>query len=104
MKTYKVTGRIYNEEPHYYAWDTHKESPVYDKVSEEQWYINADSLQEAKNWFYKNHPEAVQGGSIIRTDSDIPEFVMFAVPSVEYGYGNYETVENRANWAREQIA
>lgn len=103
MKRYKVTGRIYNEEPHYYAWDTNKEFPVYEKVSEEQWYIDADSLKNAKNWFYQNHPEYVQGGSISLTNSDIPEFVMFGVPSPEYGYGNFETVENRVNWAREQI-
>ena len=106
MRNYRVTGRIYNEEPHYYNWDSHKEFPVYDKVSEEQWVIQARSLKEAKNWFYQNHPEGVQGGSVQRildTPSQDPEFIMFAIPSPEYGYGNFETVENRIEWAREQI-
>lgn len=103
MRKYKITGYIYNETPRYYDWDINKISPVYDKVEERTWDIEAHSLQEAKIWFYRNYPEYVQGGCVIRTDIDGktgPEFCMFAIPSNEYGYGNYETVANRVKWVQ----
>ena len=99
MRQYKITGRIFSEEPHYYPWDRFHEFPVYDQVGEEVWAIHAGTLADAKRWFKNNHPDMVQGGSIIRIDSDAPEFCMFAVPSEEYGTGNFETQENRTAWA-----
>lgn len=100
MNKYEIVGKTYTEEPHYYDWDTSHEFPVYDQVSEEHWTIEAESLQEAVRWFKTNHPEQVQGGCVNRIDGGGTEFCMFAVPSREYGYGYFETVENRANWAR----
>ena len=107
MKKYKVSGALYGEDSRYYSWDAHREFPYYDRVSEDTWEIEAESLENAVTWFKKNHPDMVQGGSVSRileNEGDKPEFYMFAIPNAEYGYGNFETVENRIEWALGSVA
>ena len=106
MRKYRITGCLYNETPRYYDWDTNKTFAVYDTVEKKEWDIQAHSLLEAKVWFCRNYPEYVQGGNIQRikdTPSQDTEFIMFAIPSNEYGDGNYETVANRVRWAQREI-
>ena len=88
----KVYGRRYSEVARFYSWDDEKQFPHFDEEEERMWEIEADTLDDGEKWFAENHPDMYMGGSIVCENGD---FVCFAVPCLEYGNGNYETIAAR---------
>ena len=104
MKTYRVCGAKYNEEPRYYTWDADKKFPEYTVVNKQEWTIDADSLNDAEKWFIANYPDYFMGGSIQCITPNVCEFCMYAIPCCEYGTGNYETVAARIAFVRNRLS
>ena len=96
----KVIGRRYSETAKFYDWDTDKVFPYFEKEGEQTWEIEADTLQDGVQWLAENHPEMYMGGSVVCENGD---FTCFAVPCVEYGKGNYETIEARVAFAKADV-
>lgn len=86
MKTYKITGRIYDRTPYFYDWDKDKKVPYYKEIegSEKVWHIQANTIDEAKNWFRNNHKDYFKGSSIVCTDTY--SFIINAAP---HGYNAF---------------
>lgn len=101
---YTVSGKIYSDTATYYSWDSEKRWKNFNALdgTEQTWTIEASSLDEAERWFAKNHPERYMGGSIVSEDKQ--SFLLLAVPSIEYGIGNYESNTARINWVRAHFA
>lgn len=104
MKTYRVCGAKYNEEPKYNTWDTDKKFPEYTVVDEQEWTIDADSLKDAEKWFVANYPDYLMGGSIQCITPNVHEFCMYAIPCYGYGAGNYETVAARIAFVQNRLS
>lgn len=97
----KVIGRKYSEKATYYNWDKEREFPKYEKLADETWEIEASSLFAGKKWLAENHPDMFMGGNVICENGD---FACLAVPCEEYGKGNYETIEARVAWVKNNEA
>ena len=95
----KIYGTRYSEIPKYYDWDKEKIYDYYDSVAEEKWEIEADTLTDGEKWLAKNHPDMYMGGAVSCENGD---FACLAVPCLEYGKGNYETIQARINWVKTQ--
>lgn len=105
-----VNGSRYSEEPQYYPWDDKKMYPYYDCVEEQEWTLTPrflaaitgkkPSLDAAEAWLISEHPDYYMGASI-RQDCRSGDFLMCAVPCLDYGEGNYETIEARRNYVSE---
>ena len=96
----KIHGTRYSETPKYYSWDDKKRYKYYDSVSEETWEIEADTLREGEKWLAENHPDMYMGGAVACENGD---FALLAVPSLEYGEGNYETIQARVAWVKNYV-
>ena len=92
-----VYGRRYSETAKYYSWDVNKEFPNFEKVDEQVWEIEAETLRDGERWLAENHPDMYMGGNIVCENGD---FACLAVPCGEYGEGNYETIEARVDCIR----
>ena len=88
----KIIGRKYSEEANYYSWDPQKQFPYFEKVGEQVWEIEAETLRDGERWLAENHPDMYMGGNVICENGD---FACLAVPCEEYGKGNYETIADR---------
>lgn len=93
----KVIGRKFSEEANYPAWDSKKEFPHYEILEEQTWEIEADKLHDGEKWLADNHPEMYMGGNVVCENGD---FACFAVPGIEYGKGNFETIQARVACVR----
>lgn len=96
----KITGRQYSEEARYAEWDSEKEFPEFDKVAEQEWEIEVDSLEKAETWLANNHPDKYMGSNISCENGD---FSAQAVPCNYYGKGNFETQSARIAWVRRRF-
>lgn len=98
MKTYEVRGSLYGETPNYYSWDVEKKFPYFSIEGKCVWSIQAETLEDAVKWLATNHPEYYMGAGVECKNTNEHEFYLTAVPSGEYGDGNYETIEARKNF------
>lgn len=99
--TITVQTTRYGEEATYYTWDKERKYKNYEPIEKHTFEVEAESVQEAEKWLANNHPELYMGAGI--TDHK-GNFIMTAVPSLEYGEGNYETTEARIAWVKQHIA
>ena len=93
----KVIGRKYSEVASYSFWDEEERFPNYEKVDEQTWEIEADTLRDGEKWLAENHPDMYMGGNVICENGD---FAMLAVPCMEYGKGNFETIAKRISYVQ----
>ena len=96
----EVIGRKYSEVAKYYDYDTDKRFPHYEKVDEQTWEIEGETLYDGEIWLAKNHPDMFMGGNVICENGD---FAMLAVPCEEYGKGNYETIADRIAYIKKEV-
>lgn len=92
-----IHGVRYSDIPKHYPWDDKKRYKYFDSIAEEKWEIEGNSLDEGEKWLAQNHPDMYMGGSIVCENGD---FSLLAVPSGEYGEGNYETTQARIAWVK----
>lgn len=95
-----IIGRRYSDVATYWDWDAAKRWPNYEKVEEQEWTVDVSSLKDGERWLAVNHPDMYMGGSVVMENGD---FMMMAVPCVEYGDGNYETEAARVACVKEVI-
>ena len=96
----KVIGRRWSENAIYSEWDTKKEFPRYELQGEQTWEIEADTLRGGEKWLAENHPDMYMGASIYCENGD---FLCTAVPCMEYGKGNYETMAARVAFVNDKV-
>ena len=96
----EVIGRKYADVATYYSYDTEKQFPHFEKVDEQTWEIEAETLYDGELWLAKNHPDMFMGGNVICENGD---FAMLAVPCGEYGKGNYETTADRIAYVKREV-
>lgn len=87
-----VIGRRYSENAQFYRWDDHKDFPHFEMVKEKTWEIEGETLEDGRKWLAKHHPDMYMGGNVICENGD---FACLAVPCIEYGRGNFETIAAR---------
>lgn len=104
MYKYRVIGTLYTSIPKYYSWDKDKTFPYFDKLEEKEWEVEAESAKDAIIWLMNNYPEYYMGGSAHCITVGRSEFYMTAVPCLEYGNGNYETVDNRVAYLKQVLS
>lgn len=95
-----IIGREFSNVPNYYEWDKEKRYDNYDMILEKKWEIEADTLREGEKWLAENHPDMYMGGAVTCENGD---FALLAVPSLEYGEGNYETIQARIAWVKNYV-
>lgn len=109
-KAFKVSARLYSEVAEYSAWDKEHEFPHYNKVAgtERKFDLEnatlkngakVDSLETAEMWMIENHPDYLQGCSIVEKVDRNADFLMKAVPCGEYSDGYFENYRNRRLYA-----
>lgn len=96
----EVIGRKYADVATYYTWDTEKKWKNFEKVEEQTWEIEGETLYDGEMWLAENHPDMFMGGNVICENGD---FAMLAVPCEEYGKGNYETTKARVAYVKAEF-
>ena len=93
----KIYGRLYGETPRYYDFDDNHKWPYYDKLEEKEWDLEYSDVNDGEKWLIDNYPEYYMGACIQGNNGD---FILTAIPGVEYGYGNFETIQNRISYVK----
>lgn len=108
MKNFKIKGRRWNLEKGFYPWDAEQRFPHYEPIpnSEQEFQVEAESLNHAHLWLITNHPELAVGACVVGVDND--DFLLDAV--LDYyvaclGTENYQTIlEYIRNMAEKAIS
>lgn len=103
MKQYTVNGALYSTIAQYYDYDSRLQWPYYRRLESRSWTIEAESLEDAVAWLMTNYPSYYMGGSIVCITPGVQEFQCNAVPSIEYGEGNFETIEARIAYVKSML-
>ena len=109
-KAFKVSARLYSEVAEYSAWDKEHEFPHYNEVAGTERKFDLEgatlndgtavaSLKTAEMWMLENHPDYLQGCSIVEKVDRNADFLMKAVPCGEYLDGYFENYKNRRMYA-----
>lgn len=85
MKTFEITGAVYDTDPMFYEWDKEHEFPHYRQIATVPMGTrDFATLTDAMNWFVQNYPSLYKGGCI-REIGGAGDFCCFAVPGAAYG-------------------
>lgn len=97
----KIIGRKYEDKVSYYDWDGRKEFGYCEVEDERIWEKEFEDEFKAEIWLVNNYPEYAMGASYIWNDGRC--FYLLAVPSSEFGDGNWETTENRVRFVKREL-
>lgn len=101
---YDITGTLYSVEPTYYDWDKEHHFPNFAEIDKKIWeHIPVKSIDDAKRWVLENYPDYYMGMSASQ-NCPSGNFIMGAVPCIEYGENMYKTYADRRNWAEQEAA
>ena len=101
---YDITGTLYSVEPTYYDWDKEHHFPNFAEIDKKIWeHIPVKSIDDAKRWVLENYPDYYMGMSASQ-NCPSGNFMMGAVPCIEYGENMYKTYADRRNWAEQEAA